>query len=128
MVRLRAAHRRLGQDSYGLRNFLGTVMRHFLAVHALPRRVITRALRRALVAPPRRAHRAPPRGPATRAPAVAITAVAAPAQEEYLPALGAMADDKPERVHVPGEATTKNWTSGSGRATNSCRTHVPWTT
>jgi hypothetical protein len=114
MVRLRAAHRRLGQDSYGPRNFLGTVMRHFFAVRALPRRVIARPLGRALVAPARRAHRTTPRGQATRAPAVAIAAIAAPAQEEDLPALGAMADDKPERVHVPGEADHQELDRGIG--------------
>jgi hypothetical protein len=103
MVRLLAAHRRLGQDSYGLRNFLATVMRHFLAVRALPLRMVARALRRALVAPSRRAHGSAPRQPAAQGPAVAVAAIAAPAQEEDLPALGSIADDIPERVHVPGE-------------------------
>lgn len=54
MRRLLAAHGRLGSDSYGARKSLGTVMRHFLAVRALPRRVIARAIPRALVPAARR--------------------------------------------------------------------------
>ena len=123
-----AAHRRLGKDLYGLSNFQGTLLRHFLAVRALPRRVITCALVRALVAPPGVTQRSASRRTPTHRAAVPISTIASSAQEEDLPTIGSSADDESERIHVPGEDGAKNWTTGSCRATNSASHHVPWTT
>ena len=115
MVLSRAAHRRLGMDLYGVRNFRGTLLRHFLAIRSLPRCVIACALARALVPPPGVAQRAPPRPEPARATAVAISTIASPAQEEDLPTIGRITDHESERVHVPGEGSAKNWTPGSCR-------------
>jgi hypothetical protein len=113
-----AAYRRLVEDLYGARNFLGSLMRHFLAIRALTRRVIAGAMARPLVPLPGSSERSAPRSLPARSTAVPISAIASRAQEEDLPAIGCITDDKSERVHVPGEDGPKNWTSDSCRANN----------
>ena len=89
---------------------VGSLMRHVLAgrppaaVAGLPGGVLPAPAPAVLVAAPRGAHGGVPRPMGARPRAVAIPAITAAAQEEHLPAVCAVADDEPERVHAPPRA------------------------
>jgi hypothetical protein len=108
------------ENLYAGGQVFGTVMRHeslAVAVVLRARRVIEPAGAAALMSPPRLALLAPPRRLRAGPRAVALAAIAAAADEEDLPALGAEADDEAQRVHGLGRAA-KNWTPTARRATN----------
>lgn len=80
-------------------------MRHFPSpclIRALPVSVVPAAEPTSLVPLPDLALLAPPRRGRACARAVPLAAVAPPADEEDLPAVGAVADDEAQRVHGSG--------------------------
>src|SRR5256712_6832011 len=99
-----ALSRRRRSDDAGARGAVGSRMRHFLAPGAVgrlaggvmeaPAGAVLIAVAGRLPGGVRGAVRAGPR-------AIAIAAIAAPAEEEDLPTVRAGADHKPERVHAP---------------------------
>src|SRR5437667_12297182 len=104
-------------ENYAVRNFLVTLMRYFLLpVPRLAFRQREAAVAGGLVALHRRRHLLAPRRLRARPGAVAITAVAATAEEEHLAATAA--DDEAKGVHAGGEPAM-NWTSRLARATTS---------
>ena len=85
---------------------MGSLMRHYLALSA-PRAVsrLTGGMAKPagpalLIAPAGALQRDPPRVVGAGARAVAVSAVADPAQEEELLAVRSDADDQPQRVHA----------------------------
>jgi hypothetical protein len=107
IVVLLAARRERQVDLYGKRKFPWTLMRHFLALALLSRRVAEAAIAAGLVAPARLPQRLRARRLATAARTVAVAAIASRADEEDLPAFGPAADDEAKRIHVPGADARK---------------------
>jgi hypothetical protein len=106
-------------DIYSAGNFSETVMRHFLAIGPLAVGVAGGAFTAALVALARGPQRGTPRRTAAVLVAVAVAAVAGPAQEEHLSTGRPGADDEAKGVQVPGAGAAKNWTPRRIRATTS---------
>src|SRR5690606_23772032 len=89
-------------------------------VLALPIAVVGATLRALAVASTSLPHRRPAHHRAAQRRAVALATVAAPAHEEHLPALGAMADHVAQRLSEGlCHRFARNWTSRSGRASSS---------
>lgn len=105
------------EDLYGERKFPWTMMRHFLAMGALPVGVAEASFGARLVPAPSLPDRAAPRPLTADQSAVPIPPIASSADEEDLAARGPSANDKPERFHVPGAPPPRKWTSSSARAT-----------
>ncbi len=91
-------------------------MRHFRAAGAVPRLasgMVKPAGAAVLIAPAGLLQRDPPRVARASPRAVALAAVAAPAQEEELLAVGSDADDQPQRVHTLPRSGRGGWTTSS---------------
>src|SRR5262249_3568695 len=123
--RRRGASEERQDDIYRSGNFFETVMRHFLAIGSLPVRVTLGSFSTALVTPTGLLQRCSSAGLGAFVVAVAVAAVAPPAQKEDLAALGPGTDDKSEGVHVPGAGAAKNWTPAAIRATRPLSTPRP---
>jgi hypothetical protein len=89
-------------------------MRHFLVASAVPglaSRVVKPARTALLIETAGPLQRDPPRVACADARAVAVSAVADPAQEEELLAVRADADDQPQRIHALPRSGRGGWTT-----------------
>lgn len=100
-------------------------MRHFLVVGTLAGRMCEATVAAGLIAPPRFAQGLSSGSAAAIARAVSIAAVAGPADEEHLPAIGSITNDEAKRVHVPGAPAPENWTDPRGTCDDDLVGHVP---
>jgi hypothetical protein len=100
-------------------------MRHFFPLYPLPVGMTMRAFSTPLVAPPNLPQRRQPGGLRAILVAVAVAAIAPPAQGEHLAARRPGANDEAKRVHVPSAGAAKNWTSARIRATKRLSTPRP---
>jgi hypothetical protein len=91
-------------------------MRHFLAAGAVPSlagRMVEPAGTALLVEPAGPLQRDPTRVARAGARAVAVPAVAEPAQKEELLAVRSDADDQPQRIHAPPRSGRGGWTTST---------------